>query len=795
MRDTTVAASYYDIGDTHDGVITGIKDYGVFVQLGQASGLCHVRAYGKAIAHASLARGHQVTVRVLAVRDDGKLSLALLTVNGVKAAPDRVAAVTRTATNAVLNADAVQYASGIRGAFAAGIAAVNEVGSTYANNDARSRAGMVAEAAHAADFNVDAHIKRSPLRAERANLYGKASPDIRVRDGSGTVVQEVSSKVCADAKTTANGQRPYGEQTRLVPADQLEGVKKHARRNAASNRAKDSPQRAQVAKEHQQVTDRATGHVEQGGVRSKARTRKESQELGNKAKDGKVTGADLGPGTGRAALDGAKAGAKGGAIIGACTSAVGGAVKLYKSRGKGKEATIKVAREVVVDVAESTAEGAVKGAISGGATAAAQVVAQQVASATAKRVLNGSAPAALAITTFELAKHSVDLARGKSTVDEFKTAAGQTVLNNSVTFIGAEIGFMIGGPIGALVGGLAAPLLVAAGRSLFSGGQVKAELAALLDIPDPHDGAISYHRAQLRSMLDALAASEAVLFADRILPTDTAHMACAEAVLVHRGRIYVADFKAWKGALSHPEIEQTITVSKKFLFWTRNEQQTVGTGRYDMGTVIQGKTDQYGLLHTKRHRDPGKSLRTFVSALRRRLSADRRWKTVAVMSVAVFPDGDVTMSAQMRESGRYLYFSEFLALLAETEGKPTPRWMLDGLSTVPTWDMVQDATGRLHTGILVTSFCQLVMDESVLEIPFHTVLKLEKAQEPGAPRGAMLLTLHDGTVIQGVAVDIEVELVRKGHRQQFALHDLSMVCPAYQLFAPPCHDEQQDRAA
>jgi predicted RNA-binding protein with RPS1 domain len=497
MRDTTFAASLFAFGETRDAVINGIHDDGVFVELKQGSGLCHVRDYRNTASHASLHRGQRVTVEVLGIRDDGKLSLALLEVRAVNTAPDRMARRTRMATNAALSADAVQYASGIGKAFEAGCTAVNEVGRAFANNDARSRAGMVAEAVHVADFNVDARIKRSRLRAERVNSYGKASPDIRVRDGAGAVVQEISSKVCFDAKASADGQRPYGKQTHLVPRDQLQDVKKHASRKAASNRAKQSPQRVQVAMEHQQVADLATDHVEQGGVRSKARTRQESQKLGNKAKERTFSGADLGPGAGRAALDGAMAGAKGGAIIGGCIGAASGAVKLNRARGKDRGAAKKVASEVAVDVVAAATDGAVMGALCGGATAAAQVTAQRIASATAKRVLNGSAPAVLAITAFELAKHSVDLARGKSTADEFKAAAGQTVLNNSATFIGAEVGFVIGEPIGALVGGIAAPLLMAAGRSLFGRRLVEAELPTLLDTRAAFDAAFGYHLAQL----------------------------------------------------------------------------------------------------------------------------------------------------------------------------------------------------------------------------------------------------------------------------------------------------------
>jgi predicted RNA-binding protein with RPS1 domain len=470
MPDTAESISRLVVGARYEGVISGIQPDGVLVQFTQGTGLCDKRVYRSNINHEALSRGERVTVEVLAVRNDEKLSLALVDRLDDDGAPDPVETLTRLTSKATLNAENARHASRIAKAIKAGTSAVNDLGKQFGNNTPESRAGYVNEAVHTADFNIDAAIKKTKVRAERVAANGKCSPDIRILDGSGKVVQEVSSKVCQNAEKTAGSQRPYGNQVRLVPEDQLDDVRKIARKGAASNRAKSSPQRAKVAQEHQQVADLATDHIEKDGVRSRARTRRESQELGNKAREGKITGADLVNSSGRAALDGAMAGGKSGAMMSAGITAVGGVIKVCRTRRKGKKAIMKAAREAAADVAGALVDGGAKGALGGAATASAQVAGQGLASAGAKRVLNSSLPATVAITVFEIAKHSIGYARGKSTTDEFRTVAGKTVLNNSITFIAAEVGFAIGGPIGALVGGLAAPLLVAAGRALFGEG-------------------------------------------------------------------------------------------------------------------------------------------------------------------------------------------------------------------------------------------------------------------------------------------------------------------------------------
>lgn len=788
MPDTIVAPPNVVPGQLYRGIVTGLQPYGVFVRFDDHAGLCHRSNLPPDIPLESLSRRDVVLVEVLTVTDASRIALKLIKRISRREGDAGKVKMSGIVRKAAVAAETVRYGHQIGRSLSEGAKSINEMGRRYRNNPPPSRAGFVAEAAATADFNTDAAFKNAKARAHLMESNGLKSPDIVVTDGSGKVAQEVSSKVYRTADHTAEAQRGYGEQVRLVPKDQLDEVKRGSRQRAASERAKGKPNRDQVAIEQQQVADHATDHIEQDGVRSRPRTRKESQELGQKAKDGNVSGADISGDVGARALDGAKAGAKSGAIVSAGIATVAGVYGIYKAKDQGKDAILEASKQAAKDVAGAAVDGGVKGGVSGATTAAAQVLAQRTSSAALKRVLGSSAPAAVALTAVELAKHSIDYARGVKTVDQFKQAAGNTVLSNSATFIGAEIGFLIGGPIGALVGGLAAPILLSAGRSLFAsssdGAQIKDELGALLEQTSLHDGAAAYHAAQLAKMLDALAASSAVVLADRVVSAGSSYYASAEAVLVYGGRIYIADFKAWKGSLHFPEVMEQQTIVKKGLLWDSTEEIVVGTGRYDDKYVIQMKTDQYGLEHEKSHRNPSRSLRQFIWHLRERLAqTDSRWKSVSMMPIAVFPDGDVRLSEQMLATGEFMFFSDFLALLSAEEAKPTPRWILDGLSTTPTWDLLQDRAGTLHSGIIDTPAFPLLLTDGTVEIPFDAILKFEAGTERLERPGSTIVTLHDNSVIEGVLGDRHISLTRKGHKREFALRELSVVCPAYQILA------------
>jgi len=789
MNDGQCKQPEIEVGTSLEGVISGIQQYGVFVRVGKKSGLCHRSAIPRTLDLAHLKEGMRVRVTVLSIGSDNKISLALVEILEMPptAGQREHRGKTRRASDSAIVGDNLVYAKGIEKAIRDGVNDINRVGQQFRNNPSPSRTGYVAEADPVATFNTDGAFQRAKVRAERLASTKPNSPDIVLKQGGGKVVKEVSSKVYKTAKDSAEAQRGYHSQERLVPKDQFEEVKKYSVRKEASERAKGKPERSKIADEYKEVGEKATDRVEYGGVKSEARTRDESKEMSEKARDGKVTGNDIVGDLGARVKQGATQGAKSGAIASAAFSTVTSSYQAFKDVRSGDKEVTEVLKDIAKDVSVSAVDGAVKGAASGVTTAAARVAAENVASQTMKKVLGGSAPAAVAVAAVEIAKHSIDFARGIKTADEFLDASKETAISGSASFIGAEIGFVIGGPIGALIGGIAGPWLVDTGRSWFDTIGLMTGLEQLLQQNSwpGHDGATIYHMEQMRKMLSALSASDAVLFPDRVLLADHGHHACAEIVLVHRGKVIVADFKAWKGNLYFPEIRETTTVVEPGWIWDTTREVIVGTGSYDSKTVIQSKIDAYDIQHNKSHRNPISSLKHFTFHLKRYLvGSDHRWKRVQIEQLAVFPDGEVTFCDQMKSSGNFVMFSDFLGLLANQGGRETPEWMLNGLSTAPTWDVLQDASGNLYQGIIETKQFTIRLEDGKVDIPFDAVLKVEagKSIQDDRPNAA-LVTLHDKSLLSGVLENPEIVLNRKGHTKSYSMNQLELVCPAFSYFS------------
>ena len=769
-----------EVGSTYIGFVSNVEAYGVFVQFGKHSGLCHKSSIPASISIAQLEKNRKVKVSVIAILADQKISLALLELLPIKN------------TQAIRMADGLivgnnlKYSKNIENAINHGVAEINKVGKQYRNNTPATRAGYVAEPDSVATFNVEGAFKGSKISAERLASNKPMSPDIAVRDGSGKAVKEVSSKVYKNAEATTKAQRGYGKQDRLAPKDQVDEIKAFAKRKVASERAKGTPERQQVAKEYLEVADRTTDHIEHGGIKSKPRTRKETQKLAEKARDGKVVGNDIVGELGTRVKQGATQGAKSGAIGSAVVSTVTGTYQAINDVRNGNKQISEAVVDVGVEVVASAIDGTIKGAASGAATAAARVAAEKVSSQGLKRVLGGSGPAAAAIVAVEIAKHSIDFARGVKTADEFKKAAKGSVINGSASFIGAEIGFLIGGPVGALVGGIAGPWLVDAFGQDDRCIGLKSNLEQLLrqNSATGHDGAMTYHLEQLEHMLSALSASDAVLFPDRVLITESGHHASSEIVLVYRGKIYVADFKAWKGYLEFPEIMETKTVVEKGWIWDSTKEIQVQTGEFDTKHIVQSKKDQYGYSHRKPHRNPMPGLNQFVFHLKRNLvSTDRRWKHVRLEPLIVFPDNAVTLCDRMSQTGQFVMFSDFLKLMSSSESRPTPQWMLDGLSSIPTWDVLQDPIGNLYRGIIQTPQFEMTLNDGIINVPFDAVIKLEvkKADNVGQP-DFVTVTLHNQQTLIGTIKTQEIILKRNSFTRAFLLNDLSLVCPVFTLF-------------
>lgn len=119
-------------------------------------------------------------------------------------------------------------------------------GTQYTNNSEASRRGYIAENFTAESYNVDATIKRISDRAVVPDSHQKASPDIIYDHGK----KQASLKFYMDAEASAKAQTnpEYGEQVRIVPADQLEDGKAKLGQLAKKNEAKGRTEAANIQK-------------------------------------------------------------------------------------------------------------------------------------------------------------------------------------------------------------------------------------------------------------------------------------------------------------------------------------------------------------------------------------------------------------------------------------------------------------------------------------------------------------------------------------------------------------------
>ncbi len=769
----------------------------MFVRFGNFSGLAHKSTFSRSLNKVHLVKGADVVVRVIKIQADKKLSLEIFEVFPPQ-------------NNAVPSGDTNLYrmrkrmagegehttSSGMDGAFVAGsgnynahvgkvihegASHINRVGIQHQGQGTPQRGGFVHEAAHAESFNIDAAFKGGNSKAVMLGSTDKGSPDIVLTDGRTGIKTEYQSKVCKTAEKTSRDQRGYGSQKRLVPKDQLKGVKQHAARNVAKEQGKTNPNRRIVEKEYREVHEHATDRVSNQDGSSKPMTRKETHRMADKAKNGAVKGSDLTGDIGARALDGAKVGAKAGAIAGAGVAAAMGGYRAVKDYKDGK----RTGGEALGDFAEAAAYGAVdggiKGAAAGAAGAAGRVLAERATNGIAKRVLGGNAPAAIAITGIEVAKHAIDLARGKSTFDEFKKASAGSVINGGVAYAGAEIGFFLGGPIGAVVGGIAAPMLVAASEETGLVDRIRRLFAD--DTDTGHNRATIFHMEQREKLLDALTQSSAVIFLDRVIQLENGHQHTCELILVHESNVYMVDFRAWKGWISYPPLMEEKVEKSSFLFFFETEKKVmVPTGELADRYVIQTKVDQYDISHEKVHRNPAKGIGGFVFNARAHLVAGNpRWEKLKINPRVVFPD-DAEFDEDIAADGRFIKFSELLALLKDTKRRPTPNWMLNDLFQLPMWDVIEGISGHVYEGLITTESIKVKMEDELLTVPMNAILKVDVKKTKGGSKFSrgdeVEIMLRSLQVIKGTVDHTTIQLERKGHTREFNLCDLRSFCPA-----------------
>ena len=162
--------------------------------------------------------------------------------------------------------------------------------------------------------------------------------------------------------------------------------------------------------------------------------------------------------------------------------------------------------------------------------------------------------------------------------------------------------------------------------------------------------------------------------------------------------------------------------------------------------------------------------------------------------LVVYPDNAVTFCDRMSQTGQFVMFSDFLKLMSSNEGSPTPKWMLDGLSRIPTWDVLQDPRGNLYQGIIQTPQFEMTLNDGIINVPFDAVIKLEvkRAADVGQPDVAKV-TLHDQQTLLGTIKKTEIILKRNSVTRTFFLNDLSLVCPVFSLFRDNSDSSQVHR--
>ncbi|MEH3036156.1 MAG: hypothetical protein PGN23_06650 [Sphingomonas adhaesiva] len=682
------------------------------------------------------------------------------------------------AARGALIGESLRYTTDVKASLDRGAKKINQVGKQWGNCKSEILAGHTAEADHAATFNVDASFQGKKVRAVRLASNKELSPDIVVRSGKdGGAIREASSKVCGQAKHTAKHQRGYGEQDRLVPADQIQDVQQHARKM----KLKDSAGRPDVSKEWAEVEHRTTDRIKAEGVESQPRTRRESQDVGQKAKAGSVTTSDIVGGMGRRTVQGAVYGARTAAPIGAAISGVAHTVQAVASVAKGEKGVATAGVDALKGTAAGTLSATVKGAASGAATSAARVYAERVSSQLAKRALGSSAPAAAAIFVTDAAWGAVQVAMGSKTWAQFGQGVASSAKVGVSGLVGAEIGLLLGGPLGAVVGGFCLPMVVEfAEKWLFRATAstdpqdvstlAEAMLepaiigAALAAMASSRRGVEAYRFSQMAKLFEMLGEASAKVYPGRVVTGRGDYQTSADIVVAHEGRVFAIDLRAWKGQLA-PAGRSLQPIPRK---------------------LIKRKLHPDGSWRDEIVRNPLLGPVEFSEAARRHLTRhDTRWVGTNIEPVIVFPDGGAVVHGDLKSGNRMLDLNGLRNRLQAGDGRRTPTWMLDNLMQLPVWDTVERGNGEIMQAVLETERFTMALTDGAVDVPFASVarIKVERYGTGDPDFAAAKVILKDATILAGVVGSQEVVLNRKGAKARHDIRKLRMICPGNFMLA------------
>lgn len=639
--------------------------------------------------------------------------------------------------------NAVRYGENLKRVLDEEVRFVNEVGSNHINKLQHCADGFATEGGHVASFNVNAAAQGKTLHAHIPPPGEKASPDMVVTDrATGETLRKASIKNCKTVATSARGQAGLDQKSQpeyldmdlIVPKGMGGPTKEYAKRAAdkeAYKIAEGAENRQAPYERWKRVEEHTTEYVEVQGVESTARTYGENRELGEKARAGQVMGVDFVGDYGRRAQQGARQAIPRAAKTGAFLSGAANVVRAGQRLYKGEEAITAVLGEVLVDTATGTAAATIKGAASGAAGGAARVAAERLlarhgaehlATRIGQKVLGGSAPALAAVFTCEAAYGVIQVACGRKTWTELGTGLSTTVKTTALSLIG---GMLLGGPFGALAGSFAVPMAVDFARKLFqtAGGDsaikttadlievasdAKAIGAALTAMAAGQTGVATTRLLQMAALFVMLGNEGAKVFPGRRVTGRNDFRTSTDIVVAHEGRVFAVDLTIKNGTYA-PIGSRSQPIYEK-LHW-KGVNAKGGPAERNIANPLLGPA-------------------RFADAARNTLmKGNPNWRRTAIEAVMVFPTSDTKLLSDLAANDRYLDLERFRKRLAAGDGRATPRWMLNDLSRLPVWDMIELEDGSISQAELMGDGIVLVLKDGAIDVPFASIAKIEIAKQ------------------------------------------------------------------
>ena len=325
----------------------------------------------------------------------------------------------------------------------------------YQNNSLSSATGFVAESYHCANFNAKSVLRRETLMAfrEKSGNHG----DYFIKDiKTDKIIERGEMKYYSTAEKTENAMRGYGNRKLIGPKEQIEDIKKIAKRKSLSNKST----RPEVAKDHEIVVKKVSAYIGKK-TKSDSLSLKDAKKLTKKARKGKVNSNDILPKD--AIFEALKSGAIEGAKKGAIFSSAFSVIENIQAVNNGKKEVAKAVVDVMIETTKGAVDCAIKSAAGSAAKLPATKLTEKTANSVAKSVLKSSAPVMAAVAGVEITKNAVDLVKGEIDGEEFAKKSTKTVVTTAGGWAGAEIGATIGSVIcpgiGTVVGGIVGGIL------------------------------------------------------------------------------------------------------------------------------------------------------------------------------------------------------------------------------------------------------------------------------------------------------------------------------------------------